>query len=199
MQLSRMQLRHMHLRHMHLRRAALVALGTASLLWTAAGCQSSEEAAHEGRKAMEPFGTEADVERAARIWSEIENYQSWSTYPGKGGWRDGTSPHGRYLKYYVNSVANQAPAEPRDGYVIVKENYPEKRSDALGPITVMKKVDGYDPDNADWFWVKFAPDGSVMESSQGTPLAGRVAKGARSGCISCHTSALGGDYLFAND
>jgi hypothetical protein len=30
-------------------------------------------------------------------------------------------------------------------------------------------------------------------------LAGRVAKGANEGCIACHTSAPGKDYVFTHD
>jgi|GEM_PF-3494242 len=30
-------------------------------------------------------------------------------------------------------------------------------------------------------------------------MAGRVAKGMEQGCIACHSNAVDGDYLFAND
>jgi hypothetical protein len=63
----------------------------------------------------------------------------------------------------------------------------------------MKKIDGYDPENEDWFWVKYAPDGGVAEGEGGIPLAGRVAKGTSQGCIACHANAKGDDYVFAND
>jgi hypothetical protein len=58
---------------------------------------------------------------------------------------------------------------------------------------------GYDPDNNDWFWVKYGPDGTVDENDAGVALAGRVAKGASTGCIACHANAAAGDYLFVND
>ena len=63
----------------------------------------------------------------------------------------------------------------------------------------MKKVQGYDPENADWFWVKFGPKGDVMKNPKDMYLAGRVAKGMPKGCIACHSDADGNDFLFIND
>lgn len=34
---------------------------------------------------------------------------------------------------------------------------------------------------------------------EGLALAGRVAKGIKTGCMVCHANAKGGDYIFAND
>jgi hypothetical protein len=38
-----------------------------------------------------------------------------------------------------------------------------------------------------------------MKNPKGMQLAGRVAKDMKGGCISCHLSAEGGDYLYFND
>ncbi|RMD48443.1 MAG: hypothetical protein D6832_03940, partial [Alphaproteobacteria bacterium] len=74
---------------------------------------------------------------------------------------------------------------------------PEKH---LGAITVMfRREKGYDPDNQDWFWVKYRPDGSLDKNPKGMMLAGRVAKGADKGCIACHSGAGGDDYIFTTD
>lgn len=164
---------------------------------TAAGAAEEKPSETEG---MAPsFGTTEDVERAKKLWQEMSGYQDWESYPGFEGWQDGQGPHGKFLKYYLNPLAAENPSDPTDGYVIVKENYPEKDEAKLGPVTVMKKIEGYAPDAGDWFWVKYGPDGSILENEAGMPLAGRVAKGSDQGCIACHANAGGGDYLFAND
>ncbi len=69
----------------------------------------------------------------------------------------------------------------------------------LMAVTVMQKVRGYDPEDKDWFWVKFDPSGGVMKNPKGMSLAGRVAKGMNKGCIACHGNAGGEDFMFVND
>jgi len=146
--------------------------------------------------AGKPFGTQSHVQRAERIWSQqMSDYRTWSAYPGFDGWQDGQGPHGAKLKYFVNEVAAGDPTA--DGAVIVKENYSAERDDALTSVTIMKRIAGFAPDHADWFWVKYGPGGEVLENPKGLPLAGRV--GVDEGCISCHSKARGDDYLFAND
>jgi hypothetical protein len=71
------------------------------------------------------------------------------------------------------------------GSIVVKENYMgtvEGPGD-LAAITLMYKVDGFNPDANDWYWVKAAPDGAVD------------AAGAVEGCISCHGQDGNSDYL----
>ena len=68
----------------------------------------------------------------------------------------------------------------------------------LAAVTVMfRREDGYDPDNANWFWAKYLPDGSLDTNPAGMALAGRVAKGADQGCIACHAAEE--DYLYTTD
>ena len=64
---------------------------------------------------------------------------------------------------------------------------------------MLQREPGYDADNQNWFWVKYAPDGNIEKNPAGKRLAGRVAKGAPKGCISCHLQAGGNDYLYSND
>jgi len=147
-----------------------------------------------------PFGNETDVSHARSMWNdELAGYENWDPYPGFSGWQPGRSPHGKVLRYYINDTAAKNPDNPGDGAIIVKENYTSESEDALVAVTVMKKIKGYDPDNADWFWVKYDSNGNVMTNPKDMKLAGRVAKGMPQGCISCHANARGGDYLFVND
>jgi hypothetical protein len=153
-----------------------------------AGCNGDDE-------------TEADtmdpLQHANELWTQIEDYESWPVPDDFAGWQEGTSPHGKVLKYFVNDKADANPSA--DGAVIVKENYSAQAEDALMSVTVMEKIKGYDPETKNWFYVKYAPDGTVMKNPDGKPLAGLVGKGGEKGCLPCHASAKGDDYLFMND
>ena len=173
-------------------------LGTVTLIFTLVlGCISGPK--KEGKMARHPFGGQEDMSRAGDLWNTMKDYRSWKSYPGLDGWQDGMSPHGDFQKYYINNIAASNTTSPRDRSIIIKENYGAKDDTKLGSITVMKKLYGYDPENKDWFWVKFDPKGNVMKNPKNMHLAGRVAKGMSKGCISCHSNADGGDYLFIND
>ncbi len=147
-----------------------------------------------------PFGTAEDLDIAAALWAEMAGYTTeWSTYPGLEGFRESGAPHGNYVRFFVNALAAANPAAPSDGYVIIKENFAEADASTLGAITVMKRIDRYNPEEGDWFFVKFEPDGAVSTNEEGVALAGRVGTGSDVGCIACHRAAQDGDFLFAND
>ena len=150
-----------------------------------------------------PFGDAENIAYAAQVWEQMEGYQHWKlTTPVY----EGASPHGKFLRMFTSYITVDGVARP----VVVKENFggPEVTAQAatdnpqqwLKAVTIMlQREPGYDDDNDNWFWVKYAPDGSVMKNPKGMQLAGRVAKGMPAGCISCHLSAAGGDYLYFND
>ena len=150
-----------------------------------------------------PFGGEADVAFAGALWTAIDGYDSWllqsEIMPGK-------SPHGMFIRMYYNIVTVDGVAY----HVVVKDNYGGEGvtldmvkaapADYLMAVTPMvQREAGYDADNNDWYWVKYAPDGTVGMNDMDVALAGRVAKGMPMGCISCHVNAGDGDYLFLND
>jgi len=151
-----------------------------------------------------PFGTDADADYAALLWnvmvaSKLAGDDAILTTP-----YDGTPPHGMMLETFYSS----ATINGHTGDLVVKRNYGPEGVDAetimmapgkhLGAITVMyRREKGYDNDNADWFWVKYLPDGSLDKNAKGMRLAGRVTKGAEQGCIACHSGA--DDYLFTTD
>jgi len=130
-----------------------------------------------------------DEKTAADLWRILQSkdYQNaWTLTPGKGKLYAGQGPHGMLLTTYLNEQAfNAYEAKPgafSDGAIIVKENYmPDK---TLAAITVMVKKAGFDANHNDWFWAKYAPDGSVQAS------------GKPAGCISCHGSVRSNDYVF---
>lgn len=116
---------------------------------------------------------------AASFWTymtETNPYTEWKPWPGQEDMYPGTSPHGAFLKLFVNDVALKAIKEDKpmpDGAIIVKENY-GKDKEKLMAITPMYLKKGYNPDAGDWFWAKYGPEGEVMSS-------GKV-----EGCIGCH-------------
>ena len=152
-----------------------------------------------------PFGTDADAEYAAKLWSVMEEMRLVGDDMIRSVPYDGTDPHGKMLEtfYTTAKVGNHT------GDLVVKRNFgPEGVSSDevladpgkhLGAITVMFRRDkGYDPENKDWFWVKYLPDGSLDKNPKGMRLAGRVAKGMDVGCIACHKAA-GDDMLYTTD
>lgn len=153
-----------------------------------------------------PFGSEADLEYAATLWSALESKDLAGANPIYSRPYAGTEPHG----FVLETLEAKVTVGQYNNWAVVKRNYgpagistetvSNEREKHLKAVTVMfKRESGYDPDNQDWFWVKYAPDGSVLKNPKGMALAGRVAKGATKGCIACHQAAPGGDYLFVTD
>ncbi|MGA6927235.1 MAG: cytochrome P460 family protein, partial [Desulfosarcina sp.] len=100
----------------------------------------------------------------------------------------GTSPHGAFLKLYVNESAYEAAKDKKpmpDGAIIVKENY-GKDKQKLMAVTPMYKMEGYNPDAGDWFWAKYV-------SKEPVEIA---ASGKVQSCIDCHTTQK--DFLFTD-
>jgi hypothetical protein len=126
---------------------------------------------------------------ATSLWSHLEdadytvNFQLW---PQKGELYPGTEPHGMLLTTYLNDVAFDALAGKAGampvGAIVVKENY--MPDSILAAITVMYKVDGYNPDFGDWFFVKRLANGTI-EASGRVPM-----------CQTCHSAQTANDYLF---
>ena len=118
---------------------------------------------------------------------------------------EGTDPHGMMLETFYTT----AELDGHEGDLIVKRNFgPEgvtedevlrNPDEHLAAYTVMfRRAAGYDPENADWYWVKYLPDGALDQTPDGVAMAGQVAKGMDEGCIACHQSA-GEDMVFTSD
>ncbi len=106
--------------------------------------------------------------------------------------------HGETLVSLVSTVT----VGGETGVVIVKRSYAEDATREgiladpqadLMDVTVMFQRAGYDPDNGDWFWSMYAPDGMVG-AMEGMTMAGRVEM-----CSGCHAAAPGDDYVFLFD
>ena len=182
---------------------ALLLLATlfVGLIWFGSGEEGSGAFAKE--KAAPAFGGKEDVAFASKLWEAMKGYDTW---PLKSDFYTGGAPHGKVLRMYYNVVH----VGEQHYHVIIKDNFggkdatPETVAKSpkkyLAAVTVMvQREPGYDPDNGDWFWVKYDADGSIAKNDRGMALAGRVAKGMAMGCIACHSGAEGEDYLFLND
>lgn len=152
------------------------------------------------------FGGEEDTAYAAMLWEAMVA----ADLAGEGAIQafpyEGIDPHGAMLETFYTETTVDGHA----GALVVKRNYGPagvgldevvgNPSEHLAAVTVMfRREDGYDPDNANWYWVKYLPDGTLDKNPAGVELAGRVGKDADAGCIACHAGAPGADYLFTTD
>ncbi|MBI1310071.1 hypothetical protein GC176_02100 [bacterium] len=136
----------------------------------------------------------------AKFWDYLVSakYMNWAPVPGQtDDATPGNSPHGAFLKMYLNRTAAGRPKELPNGSIVVKENYgPDGK--ALMAITVMYRSKGFNPQGGDWYWIKYNPNGTVAASPPemgSMPLAGKPM-----GCIKCHgEGAAGNDFAFLND
>ncbi len=123
------------------------------------------------------------------LWNYISTespYTEWSYWPDHQGMQDGRAPHGPKHKVFVNKQALESASPPLQyGSIEVKENY--SKADELKAITVMYKVKGYNPDDGDWFWVKYDPTGKTLKA--GKPI----------GCIGCHGTRAANDFVLVHE
>ena len=156
-----------------------------------------------------PFGQEEDTAYAAKVWEAMEA-QGLGSLGADNAIRsfpyEGAEPHGFLLETFYSN----ATIDGHTGALVVKRNYgPEgvevdqvqsNPTQHFAAVTIMfKRESGYDDENADWFWAKYLPDGTLDTNPAGLQLAGRVAKGNdEAGCIACHAGA-GEDMLFTTD
>ncbi len=171
------------------------------LFLAACGGEKSETAESEEAGEMEEAHMEeAEMARpdttGASVWAylqEAEYQEHWQLWPEKGKLYTGQEPHGMLLTTYMNSAAydalmSKAGVMP-DGAIIVKENY--MPDSTLAAVTVMYKVDGYNPDHNNWFFTKLHPDGTPFEGPMGMAMEGRLG-----GCQNCHGAKKDNDYIF---
>lgn len=133
------------------------------------------------------LGSPEDQSTAASLWRESQGYTSWGRFAGHSGIEPGKSPHGKFISTYVQQRGATAKGLPPYGTIVLKENYRSQDPGSLDSLTVMKRIEGFDPENGDWFWARYTPSGKLTH-------AGKVAM-----CSDCHFDAGGDDFLFLND
>jgi len=188
-----------------MKKIAISAIGAMTVILTTAACAGPYGGGMQktGMKPMAaPFGGTADTGYAAKLWRSLKERHLVGDGAIMSAPYTGTHPHGAIL----DTIEARTQVGGDEGVVIIKRNYGGKDVNKanvandpkkyLKAVTVMFKRAGYDSENKDWFWVKFAPDGSILKNPKGMALAGRVAKGMPKGCIACHKGAPGGDMVF---
>lgn len=157
------------------------------------------------------FGLADDVAFAKLLWQRMEAAKMVGPHAiDQEPFFGGAKPHGMILELAFQLLD----IEGHKGFVVVKKNYngggvsvaavKENRAAYLQSYTVMfQRGEGYDAENNNWFWAKYDKDGRLMQkviNAKELSIAGRVAKGKTAddngGCIYCHSSAGGGDYIF---
>ena len=128
---------------------------------------------------------------ASSLFSDFtgnDTYKGWSIWPGKEAMMEGNGVHGDYVSVYVSdnalSSAETGGATMPYETMIVKEGFNADKE--LTGIYLMYKSEGFNPENNDWFWASYSPEGDVKT------------EGKASGCISCHEGKDDVDYIFMN-
>ena len=118
--------------------------------------------------------------------TEMDNYKDWQMWPGLGALYSGrSSAHAPVLTTYVSDnvrTALDGDGDIPDRGIIIKENYNEAKE--LQALTVMYRVQGYDPQHDDFFWGYYGADGSIIN------------EGKIDSCISCHDLAKNRPYIW---
>ncbi len=146
-----------------------------------------------------PFGNAEDVDYSKQLWAKMEAKGLNST---PANLYVGGPPHGPVREVLEAVIGGKRIIVKRNfgGEGVSVETVSQDRAKFLKAITVMaKRENGYDPENGDWFWVKYKPDGSLHTNAKGMKLAGKIAKGMDKGCIACHQSASGNDLVFVHN
>lgn len=164
--------------------------------WRPMAAEAQSGRRGEGNTAQNAPREQDSFEERLWNWLQTVQYRNWAPAPGQtGDFYPGQEPHGAQLKMYLNRTAVANPEDLPPGSIIVKENFTPEQE--LAAITIMYRVEGYDPENHDWYWVKYRPNGEVDRTppDKGSrPIAGRFPS-----CINCHSGAQGNDLAFFND
>lgn len=125
---------------------------------------------------------------AVELWEYISAkspYKEWGNWPDHKGVQRGNMPHGVFHEVFVNNVALESDSAPLpSGSIIVKDNFGKDKE--LAAVTVMYKVEGYNPGKGNWFWVKYSPSGKVLAS------------GKPKGCVNCHSVRSKNDFVMVH-
>lgn len=162
-------------------------------LLTAGGCTGTPIPEDTGGSITDEGEVGATAPTGADLFKMIaqtDPYQQWAQFPDYQGTMVNALPHGPMSQVFINSVVESAldsfDGTLPDGSIIVKENIGTSSDVTEAALTVMRKVQGFDPDNNDWFWANFSPEGQIM--AEGTVL----------GCRACHSGARSNDFVFVH-
>ncbi len=147
------------------------------------------------------FGGQEDQNYADQLWQTMQEQSLAGDDAVQAFPYPGTDPHGMMLETFYTD----ATVDGHTGTLVIKRNYgPEgvtvdqvlgSPGDHLAAVTIMfRRAEDYAPESGNWFWAKYLPDGTLDQTPDGMPIAGTA-----QGCISCHASAEGEDYLYTTN
>ena len=147
------------------------------------------------------YGFADEVSLAKKLWRSMQKSRLVGADRINVHAFEGKEPHGAIQQSYATQIV----VDKRRARVVVKANHLgdditeqdvyDEPNRYLKDYTVMFRFKkGYDPENNDWFWVKYSPDGSIDNGPTGVAIAGRVGKKTKIGCIGCHR-VFGGEDL----
>lgn len=135
----------------------------------------------------------AETITAESLWTRISSedpYRKWSQWPDHRGIQAGKAPHGPFHTIYVNDAISKAAPFPDKtipaGGIVAKNAFGFDKE--LSHIAVMVKLPGYHPEEGDWFYAEYSPEGKSL-----------VPAGKTAMCISCHKAYKSNDYLVIHD
>ena len=98
----------------------------------------------------------------------------------------GTSPHGTVRIWYSKNIENLIDDESFTAPLGTTTIKTFVNDTGAGEVVMVKKDDGFDPDNGNWSYEMRMPDGTLIDDP---------APGAIPLCISCHVGFEAKDYL----
>lgn len=121
--------------------------------------------------------------------TEEDNYKNWDLLPGTTELTVGNGPHGAFVTIYasddaVSAIEENAGVMPYNS-TILKENY--NSDEELVAVTLMHKVEGFDPEHNDWYWLVYDANGTIQ------------AEGSVESCYDCHSQRADNDYIFKGE
>ncbi len=139
----------------------------------------------------DPFDEVALAQQLLQRITQTEPFEQWGRFPDAPGIIDSNLPHGPTSRVFISSEVEAAlladfTGQLPSGSIIVKENIGDDPAVTEAKLTVMWKVEGFDPDNNDWFWANLTPEGVF------------AAQGRIAACSACHGGVRSNDFLFVH-
>ena len=111
-------------------------------------------------------------------------YKKWAAFTDDADKTDSQNPHGSSGRLYANHIAATNSTDLPYGSILVREHLSRDKK-TLQAISVMYRARSYNPQNHDWYWVKYLPDGTVAKETS-KEQSGQLLAGQSVSCINCH-------------
>lgn len=151
------------------------------------------------------YGAAGDVARAEMLWPLLEARGLVGADPVQTQLVLAREPVGQLIE----TLGARLSIEGEERLAFVKRVYAsgvspaEIDADRLGllvhTVAMIRAERGYNAQADDWFFVRYGPEGAILTDQNGVPEAGRLHGQSDIGCMACHRTAPGDDFLFTTD